>query len=270
MSSITVGEIFKALREEMPVELALDWDNVGLLAGSYEKEVKKIMTVLDLTSELLQEAVENKVDLIVSHHPMLMSSINRVNDGDFIGRRLVKLLNNDISYIAMHTNYDIAAGCMGDLAAGLIGIKGAPLKITERINAGNTEVCLGIGKVGELDREYTLEEFITKLKNAFDLKSVGVYGSSLLKDGIRTAAVSPGSGRGMYKLAKAAGAQLLITGDVGHHEGVDAKEEGVAIIDAGHYGIEHIFIEDMKRRLLHINENFEILTEKIKLPENFY
>ena len=99
---------------------------------------------------------------------------------------------------------------------------------------------------------------------------MGVYGSSLLKDGIRTAAVSPGSGRGMYKLAKAAGAQLLITGDVGHHEGVDAKEECVAIIDAGNYGIEHIFIEDMKRRLLNINENFEILTEKIKLPENFY
>ena len=62
----------------------------------------------------------------------------------------------------MHTNYDIAAGCMGDLAAGLIGIKGAPLKITERINAGNTEVCLGIGKVGELDREYTLKEFIIR------------------------------------------------------------------------------------------------------------
>lgn len=270
MSLITVGDIFEKLNEEMPVALALDWDNVGLLAGRHKKEVKKVMTVLDLTTELLDEAVKNKVDLIVSHHPMVLSALNRVNDGDFIGRRLVKLLNNDISYIAMHTNYDIASGCMGDIAAGLIGIEGGPLQITQRLNAGNAEVCLGIGRVGALDHEYTLDEFIEKLKTVFDLKTVGVYGRELLKDGIRTAAISPGSGRGMYKLAKAAGVQLLITGDVGHHEGVDANESGIAIIDAGHYGVEHIFINDMKKRLLNIDENLEVIAEKIKLPESFY
>lgn len=248
--------ILSELEKIMPLSYALSWDNVGLLVGSSDKEAKKIVIGLDLTEELIDFSISVEADLIITHHPMIFSPLKKIVDTDFIGRRIIKLIKNDISYIAMHTNYDTAINCMSDLAAEKLGIKGVPIEVTgEDISTG---IAIGIGKVGQFKEKMKLKELAAHIKEAFKLDFIRIYGSDILKEGIDVVAILPGSGKGMYRAAKQAGAKLLITGDITHHEGIDAREEGIAIIDAGHYGIEKIFIDDLENKISAISKEFKI------------
>ena len=232
-------EIIKALDELAPRAYACDWDNPGFLAGRADKEVKTILVALDATDEVIDQALRIHADMIVTHHPLIFRALKQVNDEQFISRRIVRMIQADISYFAMHTNFDIAPGCMADLASEKIGLNAeAPLEITVQ----NEHGACGIGKIGERPRAMTLEQIAQQVKTAFDLPFVTVYGSQKITGDIQRVAISPGAGGSMVQIAIAQGAEVLITGDIGHHDGIDAVACGMAIIDAGHYGLEHIFI----------------------------
>ena len=114
-------EIFELLEKYFPNEAALSWDNVGLLCGRKDKEVKKVYIALDATSKVIDEAVLAGADLLVTHHPLIFSGMKRIVEGDFIGERLVRLLENHISCYAMHTNYDVKR--MADIVAERMELK---------------------------------------------------------------------------------------------------------------------------------------------------
>ena len=97
-----VRDIESFLFQWAPKELASSWDNVGHLVGRREKTVEKILVALDITAEVVTEAVKGKYDLIVSHHPLIFRAMKHITDEDFIGRRIVKMIQSDISYFAMH------------------------------------------------------------------------------------------------------------------------------------------------------------------------
>ena len=143
------SEICALIEQEYGTEYACDWDNVGLLAGRSTKEVKKILLSLDATDEVVRMAVEGGYDMLITHHPMLFSAIKRVTDQDMNGRRLLELIRNDISYYAMHTNYDTRG--MADLAARLMGL--TECAVLEEVKDGE-----GIGRVGKLPHPMTLRE----------------------------------------------------------------------------------------------------------------
>ncbi len=233
-------EIIEKIEETYPKEYAMKWDNVGLLAGREKKEVAKIYIALDLTDEVLQNAVEFGADMIITHHPLLFSPLRSVTDQDFIGRRIVKLLQNDICYYAMHTNYDILR--MAELSADILGI--CNTEVLEPISDGEEE---GIGKIGTLESCMTLRECCELVKERFALDSVKVFGDMEKK--VSRAAICPGSGKSVIDTALQKGAEVLITGDIDHHEGIDAVARDMAVIDAGHYGLEHIYIDDMYKFL---------------------
>lgn len=115
------SEIITLLEQEYGKEYACDWDNVGLLAGRRDKEVKKILLALDATDEVVGQAAEGAYDMLITHHPMIFGAIKRVTDEDMVGRRLLSLIRSDISYYAMHTNYDTRG--MADLTARLLNLQ---------------------------------------------------------------------------------------------------------------------------------------------------
>ena len=100
-------EIMEKIEKSYPRAYAMDWDNVGLLVGRDDKEVKKIYVALDATDDVVDAAVEAGTDMLVTHHPLIFFGMKKINNLDFIGKRLLKLIQNDISYYAMHTNYDV-------------------------------------------------------------------------------------------------------------------------------------------------------------------
>ena len=109
------SEIITLLEQEYGKEYACDWDNVGLLVGREDKEIQKIYIALDATDEAIEEAIANGADMLLTHHPMIFKGMKRVTQEDFIGRRIIRLIQNDMVYYAMHTNYDILG--MADLSA---------------------------------------------------------------------------------------------------------------------------------------------------------
>lgn len=240
-------ELLQALEKQMPLHLAMDWDNAGLLLGRGQKEIQRIFIALDATGEVVEEALKAKADLILTHHPVLFSPVKRLTDETPFGKKLLKLLAADTAVISMHTNYDIAPGCMADLAGDRLDLTHRePLEETGVDEKGEN---IGVGKVGELQKPLTLSQLAGLVKTRFDLQGLVVFGSQCIQEPVQRVAVSPGSGRGMKAFAIQKGAKVLITGDISHHEGLDAAEEGLCIIDAGHYGLEHIFIRDMEKRV---------------------
>ncbi|HBA70308.1 MAG TPA: Nif3-like dinuclear metal center hexameric protein [Lachnospiraceae bacterium] len=230
--------IIESLEQLCAPVFAESWDNVGLLAGRRDKEVGKICIALDATDGVIEEAAGNGADMLLTHHPLIFSSMKKVNTDDFIGRRLVKLIRNDISYYAMHTNFDVMG--MADAAADEIRLKDRHvLSITYEDEIAKE----GIGRYGRLPQIMTLEECASYIKEIFHLESVKIYGER--DTAVECAAVSPGSGKSMIRPAIEAGAEVLITGDIEHHEGLDAMAQGLSIIDAGHYGLEKIFVPYM-------------------------
>jgi len=231
-------EICEILEKEYSPEYACEWDNVGLLAGRREKEVKKILLALDATDEVISMAVEKDADMLITHHPMIFSAIKRVTDADLNGRRLLTLIQHDISYYAMHTNYDIRG--MADLAAKLLNLQ--QCAVLEEIKDGE-----GIGRHGVLPQKMSLLECAELVKSAYHIPNVRIFGSPDKE--VYTAAICPGAGKSTMKEVLRLGCDVYITGDIDHHAGIDAVDLGLCIIDAGHYGIEHIFMDDVKAYL---------------------
>ncbi len=239
-------EIIDKLEALSPTEFAEEWDNIGLLAGRRDKEVRTVYIALDATDAVIGEAVRLGADLLLTHHPLIFKKMSRVNTDDFIGRRVCELFRNDISYYAMHTNFDVMG--MADAAADELSLKDRRVLDVTYEDDISKEGC---GRVGELKDSMRVEALAGLVKEKFHVPNVRVFGD--LDSPVRTVAVMPGSGGGFIQDALAAGADAMITGDVGHHEGIDAVAQGLAVIDAGHYGIEKLFIsymeEFMKREL---------------------
>jgi len=250
-------DIINVIENTYPKQAALEWDNVGLLVGRTEKKVDKIYVALDATDEVIDAAIASGADMLVTHHPLIFTPMKKITDEHFIGNRVVKLLQHDISYYAMHTNYDVL---------GMAKLSGEMLRLHEEdvFEVTDSEQNIGIGRIGKLEREMTLGECCEWVKKAFELPSVRVFGDVNKK--VVCAAISPGSGKHMSDVAIEKGADVLITGDIDHHEGIDAVSRGLAIIDAGHYGLEYIFIEDMVKYLKQHLEKVTVEQAEIVQP----
>lgn len=249
------GEICTILEKEYGTEYACDWDNVGLLAGRKEKEVRRILLALDADGQTVSMAADRKADMLITHHPMIFSPIRRVTDQDMTGRKLLSLIQSDISYYAMHTNYDTRG--MADLSARMLGLQ--ECTVLEEVKDGE-----GIGRAGVLPKRMTLLECAKLVKNAYHIPNVRIFGDPQKE--IYSAAVCPGAGKGTMKEALRLHCEVYITGDIDHHTGLDAVDQGLCIVDAGHYGIEHIFMEDVKAFLEKTTAGLHIECVPVKHP----
>ena len=228
-------EIIEVLEKRYPPSLAAEWDNVGLLVGDAEKEVRIVYTALDLTDTVLERAVSAGADLIVTHHPMIFRPVSGITRQDFIGRRIMGLIEHGISYYAMHTNFDIAG--MADRNARDLQLENP--EVLECVSLTD-DIPVGYGRVGNVSGSPSLGEFARNVKKIYALDAIRVYGDETKP--VHRAAVSSGSGKSSLRDAIKAGADVLITGDVDYHTAIDAVMQGIAVIDAGHYGTEYCFI----------------------------
>ena len=252
---IKCQELIEKMEERYPRIYACDWDNVGLLAGDREQEIKSVYIALDATDGVIDRALLAGADLLLTHHPMIFGSIKSVTTDDYVGERLIRLIRGNVSYYAMHTNYDVMG--MAELASSFLDL--TDTFVLEEVFDGE-----GIGRVGSLPFSMTLEECAGLVKERFHLTNVKVFGE--LKKMVRIAALSPGAGKSMAKPALLAGADVLITGDIDHHTGIDMEDCGMAIIDAGHYGIEQIFIADLKEFVELNFPELAVYTEAVRQP----
>lgn len=248
-------DIIALLEQELPVKYAVQGDKTGFQVGNPEKEVNHIFIAVDATEETIEEAIGAGADMLLTHHPMLYSPLATVTSDTLNGRRVIKMIEHGLCYMSTHTNYDSCR--MANLAAGRLEL--TECRVLEEVADG-----LGIGKVGNLPKEMTVKECACFVKEKFNIPSVRFWGDGDRK--VQVAAICPGSGRSVIGCCHAQGAEVFITGDVDHHTGIDQADDALPIIDAGHYGVEHIYIEDMYRLLSEKCPDIRLTRAKIRHP----
>lgn len=224
--SQTVGQVLDFLNTIAPLSTAESYDNVGLLAGSADAAVTGIATCLDITPEIVDEAVSKNANLIVSHHPVIFHPLKRI----MADSPVYMLIRSDISAIAIHTNFDMSEGGVNDALLELLGWESSG--VLEQTNPNG----LGIGGVADLPLGFTAKALAEHCKQSLDLESVKYCEGSA--NAITRVGVCSGSGGDLLRQAKELGCQALITGDVKHSVWIEAHNLGMALIDAGHYGTE--------------------------------
>lgn len=251
------SEIMQFMEKTAPIELAEEWDNVGLLVGSRESIVKKIMVSLDITAASVKEAASKKADMIITHHPVIFKGLKSLTQDDAKGRLLYELVRNGISVYSAHTNLDFAESGVNDCLAEILGLK-------EFETLGK-----GPGKIGFLPEEKTLDEYIGIVKNVLEVPFVRVTGRA--GEGVHKAAVFSGSFDDDLEALLKSEADVLVTGDLKYHSALDAAEAGLCIIDAGHFNTEKIILPILAASLASNFPDIEVFcSEKEEDPFNTY
>ena len=149
--------VMDALERIAPHHLAEDWDNPGLLVGSPERQVSRILVALDVSDIVVRQAVHEGAEMIVAHHPLLFKPIKKIRTDEPLGHRLQVLLQHDIAVAAAHTNLDIARGGVNDVLAEAIGLsKLSSFVITQQGEGGETE---SLGRIGSLPQPMAIRDF---------------------------------------------------------------------------------------------------------------
>ncbi len=222
----TVDQVLGFLNTVAPLSTAESYDNVGLLTGDSGAAVTGIAACLDITEDIINEAVSKNADLIVSHHPVIFHPMKRV----LAGSPVYSLVRNDISAIAIHTNFDMCEAGVNDALMELLGWESTGVLEQTQPNG------LGIGGIADLPLGFTAKALAEHCKSSLDLESVKYCEGSV--HAITRVGVCSGSGGDLLQRAKELGCQALVTGDVKHSVWVEAVNSGMALIDAGHYGTE--------------------------------
>ena len=216
-------DILQYIESLAPTELKMDWDNVGLLCGRGDKEVRTILVALDPFPHVCDEAIEIGADLLVTHHPLIFEPLKSVTDQDTVGQAIIKLIDSDITAINAHTNLDCAEGGVNDTLAQQLGLTD--------ISVIGSEHLLRAGNFAS-----TLPAFLEHVKTR-----LGCEGLRYVDSGKQVCRVAVGGGSCGSALPEviAAECDTFVTADVKYNQFWDAKAFGVNLIDAGHFQTEN-------------------------------
>ena len=257
---VEVGDIANALEKRASSHLAETWDNPGLQVGSLSQKIQKILFSLDASVQALQEATKIGAQLLLTHHPLILAPLSCVISDRYPDMVLIEAVKRDISILSAHTNLDRARGGINDMLADLFGL--SDVEVLEKSDKPHEE-GIGLGRIGQLPKAQKLSKFITKIKADLALDSVAFVGSEQAE--VRRVAVVGGSGGSLIALAKRSGAHVLVTGDLRHHEVLEAKHLGLAVIDAGHFHTERA---GFQRFAAHFKEELMAMNLEVTLDIN--
>lgn len=256
-----VGDIVKLMEELAPTELAESWDNVGLLIGCSNADVSRIMVTLDITAAVIHDAVEKKADMIISHHPVFFRPVKAINDESVAGLQAIQLIKAGIAVYCAHTNLDKAEYGTDDTLAGLLGLRDVRLLAPDHsIGIGQT----GFGRIGRLSEKQQMKQYLKTVKDALHTACVDLIGDPDRE--IQTVASCAGAGGDFVRLAREAGAELFITGEVKYHEALPVLDGDMALAVFGHYATEqpamNRLIQRLQNLIYDLQYNIEIIPSK--------
>lgn len=226
-----VIELYNKLCELIPPSLSCSWDRDGLEScPEPEREVERVIVALDCTNEIIDRAINEGADVIISHHPLFFGGLGNINALTFDGARAVKLAKHSIATMSFHTRLDALDGGVNDILASLLHLK----NVTK---VGDEGIC----RMGELECEVDLVEFAKEIKKTLsqgDDKREAHVALCRSSDRVKRVAVLGGSGGDDIVVAAAAGADTFVTGELKYHERLSAKDFGINLICAGHFFTE--------------------------------
>ncbi|HHU24565.1 MAG: Nif3-like dinuclear metal center hexameric protein [Bacilli bacterium] len=242
-----VKELLEYLLKLFPLDLAMDFDHgkLGLQIGSINNPIKKVILTLDVTEEVIEEANQKGANVIISHHPFIFEPLLQINYDSPLGKKIKKLITNDLNVINLHTNLDVASGGMNDFLAQRLG-----LKDIEPADIISSNQVLRTGLIEPI----ALELFVKSVQKAFNEEVVRYAGNP--NQVITKVGIVGGSGSTEISEALALGCDCFITGEIKHHSALLSKETNISLIEVSH-SVEALYLNHLKEKL---NKAFPDLT----------
>ncbi len=232
----TIEDFHRFLEEFAPPRLAETWDNVGLLVGDHQAEVRRLMTCLTVTPTTVGEAISGRADLIVTHHPLPFSAIKKLTAESTVGRMLLKLIAAGVAVYSPHTAFDSAAdGINQKLAEGL--------GLTEIAALVPQQEGQGAGRWGKLDESLTLGNLAQRLMNFLGIANLQVVGN--LQQKVRTVAVACGAAGEFLEIVRREGCDAMVLGEARFHTCLEAEAWGIGMLLPGHFASERFAVDEL-------------------------
>lgn len=236
---MTVNELYQKMVARMPDALSEPWDNDGyMVCIDGEMEIRRVLLSLDITEDVVDFAIENQYDLIVSHHPLVFKPLSSITEDNPVGNKLIKLIRAGVPVFSFHTRADRVDGGVNDTLADLLS-----LSEVEELSED------GMGRVGYLEEPITLKEFAERVKAQLETPILRVSDGGNL---VHKVAVLGGEGKDYLPAALASGADTYLSGNLGYHTMEDGPELGINLVEGGHYYTEQAvlsFFEELIRMI---------------------
>ena len=277
----TLSDIIRIIDNLAPPFLAQEWDNCGLQLGDPAWPVTKIWVALDPTLQVVEAACAQKVDLLITHHPLIFKPLESIEFQTPLGAVINMATRHNLAIFAAHTNLDSTAGGLNDILARRLGLKDlkplVPLEAGGEIKQFKDDIdplippreCKpGIGRVGHLGKAMDLKSLARAIKKKMGLKIIKFAGDPHLS--IKKAAVCTGSGSSLLGNFFDSGAQVYISGDMRYHDARDVEAANLGIIDIGHFSSECFIAEDLAARLstIFVKSGIEISVEACDIEKD--
>jgi len=247
----SVGDIIGLLETLAPPGLAEDWDNCGLQVGASDWPVNKIWLALDPLPQVVEAAATDKVDLLLTHHPLLFKPLSVIDLRTDHGKIIASAIHARMAIYSAHTNLDSASEGLNDMLADRVDlIDRVPLSRPEssiREGLGGTETLTGLGRIGTLRQPVAVRQLASELKNKLKVGTVRISGNPDLI--ARRVALCTGSGGSLLGQFLSSDAEVYISGDMRFHDARLVEATGKALIDVGHFATEFIFVDELSNRL---------------------
>ena len=238
----TVGDVIQIIERLAPLDMASSWDNSGLQVGDREWPVQTVWVALDPLPDVVSDACGAKIDMLVTHHPLIFMPLNTVDVATPEGAVIQKALRHHLAIYSAHTNLDTVHDGVNDTLALKIGLKEiAPLTMPLE---DNLQDFLRVGLVPE---ETTLIDFAEKIKAILGVDSVRIAGKANLN--VRKVAVCSGSGSSLLSSFLASGADVFVSGDLKYHDARTVASAAKGLVDVGHFASEHLIVDTFSKQL---------------------
>jgi len=253
---MNVRDVVQAIHGFAPASMKYEWDNEGLLCGSFSQPVHRILVALDPFYHVCEEAAEVGADLLVTHHPLIFRAPKSITNDDPVGKCVLFLASHGISAVNAHTNLDCCPGGVNDVLAQRLGLSN--IEVVEPMGTDDAGAPYGLLRAGTVEAQ-SLTAFLQTVKDRL--------GTPVLRfaDGgrpVQKVAVGGGSCGDEFPAALAAGCDTLVTADVKYNQFWDAKDLGLNIVDAGHFYTENPVCGMLAQRLQAAFPEAEILLSK--------
>lgn len=254
-----VKDFSSVLEELAPLSYQESYDNAGLQIGNDNDTVTKILLTIDVTEAVIQEAIDNNADLIISHHPLIFNPVKQINNNSDVGRCIQLAIKNNIAIYACHTNIDSVQNGVNKKICDKIGLQNCQFLVQKDEKSGD-------GMIGNLLTPQNTEEFLQKIKTIFNCGTI--RHTKITKEKVQRIAICGGSGSFLIEDAISKNADIFITADVKYHDFFRANN--IVIADIGHYESEQYTKDIFYDTLIKKFYNFAFQISKVSTnPINY-
>lgn len=238
----TLAHVVGALSELWPASGAEEWDTPGLVTGHPDQPVRSILLAVDAVDATVAQALDERSDLLVTHHPLLMRGVSSVAEERYKGSLIARLIRGNIALLAAHTNADVVATGTSAVMAEVLGLT-ETVPLTASVQPGT-----GLGRVGDLPESMTLGDFARRVAQALPATAQGVRVAGDYGQQVRRIALCAGAGDSLLAHPLVTSADVYITSDLRHHSAQESREQaalgdGPALIDVSHWAAEWLWLE---------------------------